>query len=168
MTFAEKNRGTGPGGEPGQMSWTFESSVSVVRKVLHILEKVYPAPGDKWWFSSVWNSWGCIWNTVWTAHLPVQERHRHGGASWAESHSVTEGLEHVVCEERCDMSFSSVEEKRPSCLPSCHGRDREGSAVFFLEMCDESWWGKGCKLIPRLTDCKSISTSFNCSIKWDI
>lgn len=32
--------------------------------------------------------------------------------------TVTEGPEPVVCEQRGDKSFFSVEEKRPSCLPT--------------------------------------------------
>lgn len=169
MSFARENHGVGPGGEPGQMSWTLESNESEGRKAWHLLEKVYPASWEKWSFSSVWGSWGCIGNIVWTARLPVQEKHRHGGARRAQKHTLTEVPEPVICEERGDKSFFSVEEKRPSFVfQHCHGRNTEGRAVFFQEMCDESLAGKGCKLIPRLTDSKSISASFICNINWDI
>lgn len=69
----------------------------------------------------------CIGNTVWTAHLPVQEKHRHGGARRAQKHTLTEVPEPVICEERGDKSFFSVEEKKAKlCLPTLSWEEYRG------------------------------------------
>lgn len=71
-------------------------------------------------------------------------------ASWAEKHSVTEGP--VMCEGRGDEFLQCGGKKGQAVFQPCHGRNIEGRAVLFQEMCDESLRGKGYKSIPRLTD----------------